>query len=66
MYFKQWLKNKYDIDARIYRHSKNMELKRGFRIWMNTSNTKKLMDIFDKYYDLVPSMRYKFIKYYSL
>lgn len=64
--FRVFLKQKYDIDTKVYRHSKNLSLDRGFRIWTNTFNTKKFMEIFDKFYDLVPSMQYKFIKYYSL
>ena len=65
-YFQKWLLSKYNIKTGIYRHSKNMELNRGFRIWTNTENTKKLMMIFDKYYNQIPSMNYKFLKYYSL
>ena len=66
LYFKDFPHKRYNIDTKYYRHSKNMPLDRGFRLWMNTENTTKLMAIFDKYYDLVPSMQYKFVKYYSL
>ena len=65
-YFRDYLKDTYNIDSRIYRHSKMKDLNRGFRIWLNTLNTKKFMSIIDKYYNLVPSMQYKFTKYYSL
>lgn len=65
-YFRGFLKEKYNIDSHIYRHSKNMELNRGFRIWFNTQNTKKFMGVIDKFYNQVPSMNYKFTKYYSL
>lgn len=65
-YFRRWLKEKYNIDTHTYRHSKNMEPNRGFRIWMNTANTEKFMSILDKFYELVPSMKYKFVKFYSL
>lgn len=65
-YFQKYLLNKYNIKTGIYRHSKNMELNRGFRIWANTENTKKFMGIIDKYYQCIPSMQYKFLKYYSL
>ena len=65
-YFRKYLKNKYDLDTKIYRHSKMTDLQRGFRIWMNTLNTKKFMNLIDPYYNLVPSMQYKFTKYYSL
>ena len=65
-YFRDYLKDTYNIDSRIYRHSKMKGLNRGFRIWLNTLNTKKFMSIIDKYYNLVPSMQYKFIKFYSL
>ena len=65
-YFRAYLKNKYDIDSHIYRHSKVKDLSRGFRIWLNTLNTNKFMNLIIQYYDLVPSMQYKFTKYYSL
>lgn len=65
-YFREYLKNKYDIDSHIYRHSKMKDLNRGFRIWFNTLNTTKFMNLINDYYDLVPSMQYKFTKYYSL
>lgn len=65
-YFRVFLKEKYNIDSHIYRHSKNMELNRGFRIWLNTQNTKRFMSVIDKFYNQVPSMNYKFTKYYSL
>ena len=65
-YFRTYLKDKYNIDRRIYRHSKVKDLNRGFRVWLNTLNTNKFMDLINQYYDLVPSMQYKFTKYYSL
>ena len=65
-YFRDYLKDTYNIDSRIYRHSKMKDLNRGFRIWLNTLNTTKFMTIIDEYYNLVPSMQYKFTKYYSL
>lgn len=65
-YFQRFLKNKYDIDTHMYRHSKDMPLNRGFRIWTNTENTKKFMEIINKYFNCIPSMQYKFLKYYSL
>ena len=65
-YFRDYLKDTYNIDSRIYRHSKMKDLNRGFRIWLNTLNTTKFMTIIDEYYNLVPSMQYKFIKFYSL
>jgi hypothetical protein len=65
-YFRQYLKNKYDIDSHIYRHSKSLPINRGFRVWLNTINTEKFMSIINKYYECVPSMQYKFTKYYSL
>lgn len=64
--FQKYLKEKYNIDSRHYRHSKNMSADRGFRIWMNTENTNKLMSVFDKYYELIPSMKYKYVRYYLL
>ena len=65
-YFRTYLKDKYNIDSHIYRHSKVNDLNRGFRVWLNTLNTNKFMDLINQYYDLVPSMQYKFTKYYSL
>ena len=65
-YFRSWLKNKYDLNTHIYRHTKMKDLNRGFRVWMNTLNTNKFMDLINFYYSLVPSMQYKFVKYYSL
>lgn len=64
-YFQKWLIDKYDIKTHIYRHTKCSDLTRGFRVWTNTENTKKIMNIFNKYYELVPSMKYKFLNYYS-
>lgn len=65
-YFRKYLRNNYDIDSHIYRHSKMKDITRGFRIWLNTLNTTKFMQLITNYYDLVPSMQYKFTKYYSL
>lgn len=64
-YFRQYLKKNYDIDSHIYRHSKMKDLNRGFRVWLNTTNTAKFMSLIENYYNLVPSMQYKFTKYYS-
>lgn len=64
--FKKYLEDVWGIRAGIYRHSKNMEEDRGFRLWTNTDNTKKFMDIIDCYYELIPSMQYKYLKYYLL
>ncbi len=66
IYFQNYLLNKYGIKTGIYRHSKRMELNRGFRLWTNTENTRKFMNVINKYYDYIPSMKYKFLKYYSL
>ena len=65
-YFQEWLLNNYYIQTKFYRHTKCTDLNRGFRLWTNTENTNKLMSIFDKFYDLVPSMKYKFVKNYNL
>lgn len=65
-YFRKWLKNKYNLDTHIYRHTKMKDLNRGFRVWMNTYNTNKFMEIINPYYNLVTSMQYKFVQYYSL
>lgn len=66
LYLQKFLLDRYNIKTGIYRHSKNMELNRGFRLWTNTENTRKFMSVIDKYYECVPSMKYKFLKYYSL
>lgn len=42
-YFRKYLRNNYDIDSHIYRHSKMKDITRGFRIWLNTLNTTKFM-----------------------
>lgn len=65
-YFRTYLKSRYDLDTKIYRHTKTMAVDRGFRIWMNSTNTKRFMELIDEFYDLVPSMQYKFTRYYSL
>lgn len=63
-YFQEWLLNKYNIETKLYKHYNYNDLNLGYRIYMYTKPSLKLMDIFNKYYDLIPSMQYKFIKYY--
>lgn len=66
-YFRKWLKKTYDIDSHIYRHKPTkLPPNRSFVIWLNTTNTIKFMQVIDKFYNAVPSMNYKFLKYYSL
>lgn len=69
-YFISWLKKTYNIDAKYYRDGvrKNSKLpeNRGYVVWLNTTNTKKLMDVFDKFYNLIPSMNYKFLRFHLL
>lgn len=65
-YFRKWMLEKYGINSHIYRHTKMKDLNRGFRIWLNTENTSKFMNIINPYYEIVSSMQYKFVKYYSL
>ena len=65
-YFQQYLLDKYNIKTGIYRQNKNKEINRGFRLWTNTENTRKFMNIIDKYYECIPSMKYKFLKFYSV
>lgn len=62
--FAEFLKSKYDIESHYYKFSRNMEENRGYVLWLNTTNTKKFMEIINKFYDFVPSMQYKFVKYY--
>ena len=40
--------------------------KAGIFMMKNTTNTKKLMEVFDKFYNLIPSMNYKFLKFHLL
>lgn len=64
--FQKWLKEKYDVDSKYYLFTKNLAPKRGYVLWTNTTNTRKLMNVFDKFYNLVPSMQYKFLKFHTL
>lgn len=64
--FKKYLEDYWGIKTGIYRHSKNLPINRGFRLWTNTENTKKFMELINEYYDLVPSMKYKYLKFYLL
>ena len=65
--FKNFLKEKYNIDSKYYkfRNTKYGD-NTGFVLWLNTFNSRKFLEIIDKFYELVPSMKYKFLKYYSL
>lgn len=63
--FVDMMKRKYDITMRVYKCKGSRE-GRGYRPWTNTENTRKFMQLIDMYYDAVPSMRYKFLKFYSL
>lgn len=65
-YFQKYLKDKWNVETKLYRHSKNIENNRGYRLWTNTQNTRAFMAIIDKFYTCIPSMQYKFLKYYSL
>lgn len=65
-YFQKFLKSKYNLDFKLYKYNKNLGLNRGYRLYCNTINTRKFMEIIDKYYDCIPSMQYKFLKFYSL
>lgn len=66
-YFQKWIYNRYNIMSKVYHHYKyENDPERGYRIWTNTTNTSIMMDVFDKFYDLVPSMKYKYMKYYLL
>ena len=58
---------KYNIDSKYYkfRNTKYGD-NTGFVLWLNTFNSRKFLEIIDKFYELVPSMKYKFLKYYSL
>ena len=68
--FINWLKTKYGIDAKYYRDGirKNSKLpkNRGYVVWLNTTNTKKFMEVIDKFYNLIPSMNYKFLRFHLL
>lgn len=61
--FEKYIKDTYGIVMRHYKKSFHGDPNRGFRLWTNTENSNKFMELFDKFYDLVPSMKYKFVKY---
>lgn len=58
----QWMKNKYGIEPNINKKEKRYEDK-GYILYFNSKKTRKLMEIFDPYSDIVPSMRRKILKY---
>lgn len=60
--FENWLENKYGIKSRHYRIHYINDTDRGYIVWMNSSETKKFMNIIDKFYNLIPSFNYKFLK----
>lgn len=63
-YFRDWLLKKYNVETRIYRHYKKENPELGYRIWLNSKESLKLMKYFDKFYELIPSMKYKYPKFY--
>lgn len=66
--FEHFLKEMYNIDCHHYKFTKSNTIgaNRGFMTWLNTTNTLKFMEIINKFYDSIPSMQYKFVKYYLL
>lgn len=64
LYFRDWLYKTYNIETKYYRHTKSQDINRGFRLWTNTANTKRFMQLLKDFYNIVPSMNYKFIYYY--
>lgn len=57
----------FDVEFRMYRHYKYEDKPDiGWRPWISTKGTLKIMEKLNKYYELIPSMKYKFPKYYLL
>lgn len=57
----------FGVNFHIYRHYKYEDRPEyGYRPWVSTKDTLKIMEKLDKYYELIPSMQYKFPKYYLL
>lgn len=66
-YLLKVLNKMFGVEFRMYRHYKYEDRPDlGWRPWISTKGTLKIMEELNKYYDLIPSMRYKFPKYYLL
>lgn len=55
---KKWFNDRYGIDPNINKKGN------GYILYFNSSKTREFMKIIDKFYDLVPSMQRKFLKYH--
>lgn len=61
------IKEIFGAEFHIYRHYKYEDRPEyGYRPWVSTEGVLKIMEKLNKYYNLVPSMQYKFPKYYLL
>lgn len=57
----------FGVEFRMYRHYKYEDKPdMGWRPWISTKGTLKIMEKLNEYYELIPSMKYKFPKYYLL
>ncbi len=57
----------FEVEFRMYKHYKYEDRPNyGYRPYISTKGTLKIMEFLDKYYNLIPSMNYKFPKYYLL
>lgn len=57
----------FGVEFHIYRHYRYEDRPNyGYRPWISTKGALKVMEKLNKYYELVPSMKYKFPKYYLL
>lgn len=61
--FENWLLEKYGIKMRHYKSNCVNLTDAGYILYTNTENTKKFMDVIDKFDGLVPSFNYKFLKH---
>jgi len=55
-----WFIKKYNITPNINKKGK------GFSLYFNSSKTRDFLKIIDKYYELVPCMQRKFLKFHNL
>lgn len=66
-YLIQWINKTFDVEFHMYHHYKYEEHPElGWRPWISTKGTMKIMEKLNQFYDLIPSMQYKFPKYYLL
>jgi len=56
----KWFVSRYNISPNINKKGK------GYSIYLNSSKTREFMKIIEPFYDLVPSMRRKYLRYHNL